>query len=83
MVSNALMMTMSGKILSERLDVLRLTFYTAPVSCLCLVPFYINKEVRPPLHMALFLWSYLCLYKSVTDTLTAQFLAQGRHSRNN
>jgi hypothetical protein len=54
MVSNALMMTMSGKILSERLDVLRLTFYTAPVSCLCLVPFYINKEVRLLLDMTFF-----------------------------
>lgn len=45
-VSNAAMMTMSGKILSERLDVLRLTFYTAPVSCLCLLPFFKYKEVR-------------------------------------
>lgn len=45
MVSNALMMTTSGRVLSERLDVLRLTFYTAPVSCACLVPFYLTKEV--------------------------------------
>lgn len=54
MMSNALMMTMSGKILSERLDVLRLTFYTAPVSCLCLVPFYINKEVGILVDMTFF-----------------------------
>lgn len=46
MVSNALMMTTSGRVLSERMDCLRLTFYTAPVSCVCLVPFYIFKEVR-------------------------------------
>lgn len=40
------MMTMSGKVLSERLDVLRLTFYTAPISCMCLTPFFVAKEVR-------------------------------------
>ncbi|CAL8467409.1 g6947 [Coccomyxa elongata] len=44
MVSNALMMTTSGRVLSERMDCLRLTFYTAPVSCVCLVPFYLFKE---------------------------------------
>lgn len=44
-VCNAVMMTMSGRVLSERLDVLRLTFYTAPVSCLCLLPFYSWQEV--------------------------------------
>ena len=43
--SNAAMMTMSGKVLSEKLDVLRLTFYTSPISCLCLLPFYYFKEV--------------------------------------
>ena len=45
-VSNAAMMTMSGRVLSERLDALRLTFYTAPVSCLILLPFYHWHEVR-------------------------------------
>ena len=44
-ICNAVMMTMSGRVLSEKLDVLRLTFYTAPVSCLCLLPFYKWQEV--------------------------------------
>ena len=46
-VSNAAMMSMSGKVLSEKLDVLRLTFYTSPISCLCLLPFYYLREVHP------------------------------------
>lgn len=33
-------MTFSGKLLSEKLDVVRLTFYTAPVSLACLAPFF-------------------------------------------
>lgn len=37
-VSNELMMTMSGKVLSDRFDALRLTFYTAPVSLTALLP---------------------------------------------
>ena len=41
------MMSMSGKVLSEKLDVLRLTFYTSPISCLCLLPFYYLREVHP------------------------------------
>ena len=45
-VSNALMMTVSGRVMSEKLDVLRLTFYTSPVSCLVLLPFFYFKEVR-------------------------------------
>lgn len=43
--SNAAMMSMSGRVLSEKLDVLRLTFYTSPISCLCLLPFYYLREV--------------------------------------
>jgi drug/metabolite transporter (DMT)-like permease len=43
-VSNALMMTTSGKVLSEKVDVLRLTFYTAPVSMAALVPFFLSRE---------------------------------------
>ena len=31
--------------LSEKIDVLQLTFYTAPVSCLMLFPFYLYREV--------------------------------------
>ncbi|KAK9821748.1 hypothetical protein WJX81_002035 [Elliptochloris bilobata] len=45
-VSNAAMMTMSGRVLSERVDALRLTFYTAPVSCLVLLPFYHWREAE-------------------------------------
>lgn len=43
-VSNGLMMTCSGKVMSERIDVLRLTFYTAPVVSVVLVPFYLAME---------------------------------------
>ncbi len=42
------MMTMSGRMLSARVDALRLTFYTAPVCCLVLLPFYHWREVRQP-----------------------------------
>ncbi|WPT11487.1 Putative sugar phosphate/phosphate translocator [Picochlorum sp. SENEW3] len=38
-VCSAMMMTFSGKLLSENLEVVRLTFYTAPVSLICLSPF--------------------------------------------
>ena len=37
-------MSSIGKLLSEKLDVLRLTFYTAPVTCIVLLPFYLNLE---------------------------------------
>lgn len=47
-VSNAAMMTLSGRMLSTRVDALRLTFYTAPVCCLVLLPFYHWREVRQP-----------------------------------
>lgn len=43
-VCNGAMMTFSGKLLSEKLDVVRLTFYTAPISLLCLAPFYWTYE---------------------------------------
>lgn len=36
---------MAGLVLSEKLDVLQLTFYTAPVSCAMLFPFYLLREV--------------------------------------
>lgn len=41
---NGAMMTFSGKLLSEKLDVVRLTFYTAPVSLTCLAPFFWTYE---------------------------------------
>lgn len=45
-VCNGAMMTFSGKLLGEKLDVVRLTFYTAPVSLLCLVPFFCIYELE-------------------------------------
>ncbi|KAK9814428.1 hypothetical protein WJX72_005780 [[Myrmecia] bisecta] len=45
--SNAAMMTTSGKVLSEKVDVLRLTFYTAPVSAIVLLPAFLYKEYEP------------------------------------
>lgn len=44
-MSNAAMMSMTGRLLSEKIDVLRLTFYTAPVSCLLLLPVFLTREV--------------------------------------
>ena len=44
-VCNAAMMSTTGKLLSERIDVLRLTFYTAPVSSACLAPLFFVREV--------------------------------------
>lgn len=38
------MMSCSGKLLSEKLDALRLTFYTGPISALTLLPFYARLE---------------------------------------
>ena len=43
-VCNGAMMTFRGKVLSEKLDVVRLTFYTAPVSLICLTPFLLWRE---------------------------------------
>ena len=40
------MMTTSGRVLSEKMDVFRLSFYTAPVSCIALLPFVYLREVR-------------------------------------
>ena len=45
-VCNAAMMCSMGKIMSEKVDVLRLTFYTAPVSCCVLIPLVSAFEVR-------------------------------------
>ncbi|KAG7666954.1 hypothetical protein Ndes2526B_g04567 [Nannochloris sp. 'desiccata'] len=45
-VCNGAMMTFSSKLLSEKLDVVRLTFYTAPVSLVCLAPFMFWREFR-------------------------------------
>jgi hypothetical protein len=40
------MMTMSGRLMSERIDVLRLTFYTAPTVVVLLLPFWHRLERR-------------------------------------
>eukprot|EP00891_Asterochloris_glomerata_P001266 jgi/Astpho2/1266/Aster-07111 len=42
--SNAAMISTTGKVLSEKLDVLRLAFYTAPISCSVLLPLFIVRE---------------------------------------
>ncbi|EFN51185.1 hypothetical protein CHLNCDRAFT_141340 [Chlorella variabilis] len=39
-VCNGGFMTLSSKLMSEKLDVVRLAFYVAPVSLACLAPFY-------------------------------------------
>lgn len=39
------MMTISGKVLSEKLDVVRMTFYTAPVALVWLSPFVVWREL--------------------------------------
>ncbi|KAK9801412.1 hypothetical protein WJX73_008430 [Symbiochloris irregularis] len=45
-ICNAAMMSTTGKLLSDRIDVLRLTFYTAPVSCACLFPLFLYYELN-------------------------------------
>lgn len=45
-VSNAAMMATSGRLLTERIDALRLTFYTAPVALAALLLLYLWQEVR-------------------------------------
>lgn len=44
-VCNGAMMSFSGRLLSEKLDVLRLAFYTAPVSLGVLLPLFYLSEV--------------------------------------
>lgn len=44
-VSNAALVCTSGKLLSEKMDVLLLTFYTAPISCASLLPGFVFREV--------------------------------------
>ena len=42
----AAMMSTAGRVLSEKIDVLQLAFYTAPVSSCVLLPFFWFLEVR-------------------------------------
>lgn len=43
-VANGLMMSMIGAVLHEKLDVLRLTFYQAPIALITLLPIYFYTE---------------------------------------
>lgn len=43
-ISNAMMMTLSGKVMTNKIDSIRLTFYTAPASVLVLLPFAMHLE---------------------------------------
>lgn len=52
---NAVLICTSGKLLSEKLDVLLLTFYTAPVSCATLLPIFVLREVSG-------FYSFVCYY---------------------
>ncbi|GAB4821694.1 hypothetical protein N2152v2_008740 [Parachlorella kessleri] len=45
-LSSGAMVTFSSKLLSEKLNVLSLAFYTAPVSLLCLLPFVVVYELQ-------------------------------------
>jgi drug/metabolite transporter (DMT)-like permease len=45
-ISNGLMMSLSGRVMSEKVDALRLTFYTAPAACLLLAPFHLRLEAK-------------------------------------
>ena len=46
-VCNATMSSLTGRVMSEKVDALRLTFYIAPVSCAVTAPFYFYFEVWP------------------------------------
>lgn len=45
MLCAAAMMSTAGRVLSEKMDVLQLAFYTAPVSSCVLMPFFWFLEV--------------------------------------
>lgn len=64
-ICNGAMMTFSGKILSEKLDVVRLTFYTAPISLLCLSPFLVWRELD----------NFLVFYTAHSSDVTGILLA--------
>ncbi|CAL8462578.1 g2111 [Coccomyxa elongata] len=53
-ICNGAMMSFSGRLLSEKLDVLRLAFYTAPVSLGVLLPlFYLQEAARIQQYMVI------------------------------
>lgn len=39
------MLVASSRVLSEKLDVIQLAFFTAPVTCLALLPLVVAREV--------------------------------------
>lgn len=47
-ICNAGMMSLSGKVLSEKVDALQLAFYTAPVSFTAIMPVFLWREVNHP-----------------------------------
>lgn len=49
-VANGLMMSMSGALLKEKLDVWRLSFYQAPIVVATLLPVYVHAEHRRVMH---------------------------------
>ncbi len=55
----AAMLSTAGLVLSEKMDVLQLTFYTAPVSCAMLFPFYLLREVGLPWCLRRFLLTWV------------------------
>lgn len=55
-VCNAAMSCFTGRLMSEKLDVLQFTFYVAPVSCVTLLPSYIYLEVRHMLCYSICCW---------------------------
>lgn len=46
MQANAACLSTSGKLLTEKIDVMRLTFYIAPITAFCILPLLLHVEVR-------------------------------------
>lgn len=61
-VANGVMMTMSGVVLHEKLDVWRLAFYQAPIVIVTLLPFYIYAEHARVMH-------YMIVHKDARATI--------------
>ena len=46
MQANAACLSTSGKLLTEKIDVMRLTFYIAPITAFFILPLLLHVEVR-------------------------------------
>ena len=46
-IFNAAMSCFTGKVMSDNINALRLTFYMGPPACCILAPLYLSLEVRP------------------------------------